>query len=432
MRLSTLLLAFLLVGGLTGCDESSTTGPEDDGSTDVPTAYTFESRFAEGESSVSYPGQVVRNLLMQDLKTLTDGVGKTGATAVTEADLLAYYDHDDAGGMETITSTTPAPARTQYSTISPGKELADRVTSQYAGQTLFGAGVTPDALIRSYLREIAARSQTDALGTPAAHTTDAGVDMSQIVNKVLFGAVSYSQAVDKYLTLIETDDNASPSSEGAAYSAMEHHWDEAFGYFGAARDYLSYSDAALAGSDYYRDSDGNGTVEFVSEYNFPVARYAGKRDVAAEGVNFSKEIFEAFVTGRALIAEQASLAQILEQRDIIRTSWEKLYAANIVHYINSTIEDMGTLTSEEIAANNNEALNEHWSEAKGFAYALQFNPARSITDADLQSLHTLLGDAPTYAEPGSDAAKAARSDLEQARTLLQTTYGFSDVNVQNW
>ena len=33
----------------------------------VPTTYTFASRFESGKSSVSYGGQTVRNLLVQDL-----------------------------------------------------------------------------------------------------------------------------------------------------------------------------------------------------------------------------------------------------------------------------------------------------------------------------------------------------------------------------
>ena len=35
----------------------------------IPQAYVFDSRFVEGESSVAYSGQVVRNLLLQDLKS---------------------------------------------------------------------------------------------------------------------------------------------------------------------------------------------------------------------------------------------------------------------------------------------------------------------------------------------------------------------------
>ena len=47
-----------------------------------PATYTFNSRFSEGVSSVSYTGQVVRNLLINDIKTQmgTDAGSKNPAT----------------------------------------------------------------------------------------------------------------------------------------------------------------------------------------------------------------------------------------------------------------------------------------------------------------------------------------------------------------
>ena len=47
---------------------------------------------------------------------------------------------------------------------------------------------------------------------------------------------------------------------------MEHKWDEAYGYFGAARDYLRYSDAQLAGktpAEFSFDSNGDGKIDVV-------------------------------------------------------------------------------------------------------------------------------------------------------------------------
>src|SRR5690606_38520448 len=45
---------------------------ETDGET--PTSYEFESRFQEGESSVSYSGQILRHLLISDLATFIKGL----------------------------------------------------------------------------------------------------------------------------------------------------------------------------------------------------------------------------------------------------------------------------------------------------------------------------------------------------------------------
>ena len=58
---------------------------------EVPATFTFQSRF-DDQSSVSYSGQVVRNLLINDLKTQmgTDAGSKNPAT------LLSMMANDDA------------------------------------------------------------------------------------------------------------------------------------------------------------------------------------------------------------------------------------------------------------------------------------------------------------------------------------------------
>ena len=63
---------------------------EEDNSISTPTSYAFSSRFLDdGSSSVSYSGQTVRNLLLNDLKSLTDSPSKSGGTAVTEESMLS-------------------------------------------------------------------------------------------------------------------------------------------------------------------------------------------------------------------------------------------------------------------------------------------------------------------------------------------------------
>ena len=71
----------------------------------TPTSYTFNSRFNDGESSVSYSGQVGRNLLINDIKSQmgTDAGSKNPTT------LLSMMANDDpsrailsASGMTTV------------------------------------------------------------------------------------------------------------------------------------------------------------------------------------------------------------------------------------------------------------------------------------------------------------------------------------------
>ena len=198
-QFSIVMIAF----GLFGCgDDKDGTNPVNSGasSIDVPSAYVFDSRFSPGESSVSYSGQVVRNLLLQDLKIFTGNLGKDGAQSASAQDMLNFYAHDDAYGLETLTNPKGLSAlESRYSSISTGKNLNGKIS----GDIVIGYGKTADALVREWIDIIADNSQdASKLGTPAVYTTDDGVDLSQMINKVLIGAVPYYQATGKYLYLL--------------------------------------------------------------------------------------------------------------------------------------------------------------------------------------------------------------------------------------
>ena len=423
-QFSIVMIAF----GLFGCgDDKDGTNPVNSGasSIDVPSAYVFDSRFSPGESSVSYSGQVVRNLLLQDLKIFTGNLGKDGAQSASAQDMLNFYAHDDAYGLETLTNPKGLSAlESRYSSISTGKNLNGKIS----GDIVIGYGKTADALVREWIDIIADNSQdASKLGTPAVYTTDDGVDLSQMINKVLIGAVPYYQATGKYLYLLFEKGNAE-AKEGKTYTDMEHYWDEAFGYFGAAADYNRYSDADVkAGVNL--DSNGDGKIDFKSEYNFAIAKGAAKRDIGGTGVDFTSDIFTAFLTGRTLIVNQASQADIDAQRIAAANGMEKVIAATVVHYINDTLGDLAVYgTSDYNEANHNK----HWAEMKGYAVGLQFNPFKLISDSQLRDLHDKLGQAPVYAEAGSAAYNSVIEDYKDARNILKNAYGYSSANTENW
>ena len=396
---------------------------------EIPQAYVFDSRFVEGESSVSYSGQVVRNLLLQDLKATTDSVGKDGARPIAVSDMLKLYEYDDALNLKTLTTTGGlAASESHYSALSTGKNLVGKISDE----PVIGYNRTADDLVREWFKAIADNSQdSDKLGTPMAYTTDDGVDMSQMINKVLIGAVPYYQATGVYLNGLLERDNSEARDGTDPYTSMEHGWDEAFGYFGAARDYARYSDAQLAGSvdDFTFDSNGDGSIDFKSEYNFGLSRNAGKRDKGGSGVDFTQQIFNAFLAGRTAITNQGSVAEISAHRQTAAEGMEKVIAATVVHYINDTLSDMSALgTPDENIAN----LNKHWAEMKGYTVALQYNPFRLISDGQLAELHGIMGEAPIYDEPGSNNYKTQVANYERAKVVLQAAYGFSNDNMANW
>ena len=415
-----------------GSDEDDNTAElEESGSATiaVPPAYVFDSRFVEGESSVAYSGQVVRNLLLQDLKALTDSVGKDGGRSIAVQDMLKLYEYDDALNLKTLTTTGSLSAlESQYSSLSTGKNLVGKISDEPA----IGYNRSADDLVREWFETIADNSQDpNKLGTPMAYTTDDGVDMSQMINKVLIGAVPYYQATGVYLNSLLERDNSEAKDGTKPYTAMEHAWDEAFGYFGAARDYFRYTDDQLAGKvdDFTFDSNGDGSIDFKSEYNFGLSRNAGKRDKGGSGVDLTQEIFSAFLAGRTAITNQGTVAEISAYRQTAAEGMEKVIAATVVHYINDTLSDMSKLgTGEENRAN----LNKHWAEMKGYTVALQYNPFRLITDGQLAKLHGIMGKAPIYDEPGSNGYKTQVANYKRAKDVLQAAYGFSNTNMENW
>jgi hypothetical protein len=241
------------------------------------------------------------------------------------------------------------------------------------------------------------------------------------------------------MSKIPTDDNTMADGTDP-YTAMEHHWDESFGYFGAARDYnTGYIDDTDRKSDPYSDSNSDGEIDFKSEYNSGWAVTAAKRDIveASTDYDFTKTIFDAYLEGRTLIVNQGSLDDIIVQRDIILHTWEKVVAAVTIHYINDVAADMAALYPADATAGPlSEAsadLNNHWGEMRGYANGLLYNDFKLISDADLNTVLTTMGTAPVYPEVGEFAFYTYHGNLlATAKSILQQAYGFSDEHMANW
>ena len=413
-----------------GCeDEEATDNDTDTMTMETPTEFVFESRFEEhaGESSVSYSGQVVRNLLVNDIKSLiASNVG--GGNTATINSMMANDDPNLAiytgSGLNTV--------QTKYHDISTS-QLNDRLAA-VTSYTDPGYGANAQDMITGWVAESEGYS-----------VRPGGLDLGQMTQKVMWGAIAYWQGTSKYMSKIPNDDNTM-SDDGDPYTAMEHHWDESFGYFGAARDYnTGYSDDTDRKTDPYNDSNGDGLIDFKTEYNMGWAVTAAKRDLV-DGVSvdydFTKTIFDAYLEGRTLIYNQAPLDEILVQRDIILNTWEKVVAAVSIHYINDTMSDLEALIS---AGDSNLAwdnlpesgdgykYNIHWAEMRAYAHGLIYNDFKLISDADIATVLGYMGTAPAYND-GSDfsAMQSLYDNLALAKPILQAAYGFSDAHMANW
>lgn len=450
-----------LLALLVGCGDTGSTSSGSDGGANGDssiggagfTGYNFESQFALGENSVSYAGQTARQVLIADIKTfigeLTERIDSGTLTAAEVPSALDFYfrfDSDTAGDQTFKLSTDPAPTQATYADISSGKDLVGKLAGNDFDSPFSGwAGVSSsqellDAFFQALAHSAKARENGERSDLPI-HVSDAGQDLQQLTEKFLLGAVNFSQGVDDYL-----DEGLSAphtQEEGKNYTTLEHKWDEAFGYFGAARDYGDYTDEELASkggrSDYqgYHDTDRDGAIDLKSEYNFGASLNAAKRDLGSAAdakTDFSKQAFDAFVSGRRLLAETKGelsdprMRELEGYRDSAVAAWDTAIAATAVHYVNDVLKDVAEFGAEGFSFI---AYAKHWSELKGFALSFQFNPRSPLSHENFVLLHTLLGDSPVAPDAPDDNVMAYKKALLQARALLGTAYNFAPENLGN-
>lgn len=476
-------LAGLLAGSvLTGCNDDGDNGNEGGGELEVPETYSFESAFVEGESSVAFSGQVFRHILIAELNSyiggMTAAIDGGSISDPDRASLMAgferylLFDSSVDGEAALELTTDPATLQDIHNDVSSDKDLIGKLagndaTTDHRNWTEGGfAGwsdasiadeggsiETPEGLIYAFLNQIAANAADRINSEPATDpltgddlpvtVTETGLDLAQLTQKFLLGAIAFSQGVDDYLDDdVEGKGLLSPNTRNgdATYSTLEHQWDEGFGYFGASIYYGDFSDDQLAGGDTnYRDIDEDGSIDLLSEYNFGHSTNAAKRDRGVAEINggtdFTQDAWDAFRSGRALIRQalldgdgelsESELNELRGYRDDAVAAWEGAIAATVVHYINDTIE---VLEQEDPSFLE---LAKVFSEMKGFALGLQFNRNSPILD-DFDELHTLMGDSPALPNDDQAVIDAYIEDLLEARDLMAAAYGFDEEWAQGW
>ncbi len=448
---------------------------------DVLDVYAFTNVLSNSDS-VSYSGQVARHVLILELNNyinsglqadLDNGMLTTRAEVL--AKLRSFYettsdDYDlDLGERMLTVSTTPDRMQNTLKDISSSKkDLAGKIAgNDEKGQhkdwstefISFGAkgAYSPDSLIGHFFEVIADNAEAylngeirkDFAGNDITkiYLGSNGLDYKQLVQKTLLGAVAFSQGADDYLDN-DTENKGLLTDnvnlvDGKNYTNLEHQYDEGFGYFGAARDYLSYTDDEIAskgGRENFQgmhDTNADGSIDLTSEFNFGHSVNAAKRDrgtaSSAAPTDFTEAAMKAFLKGRAIISAHVGSALTTEQmdallaeRDIALENWEKAIAATAVHYINDSVADYNSFGTSEF---NYSDLAKHWSELKGFAISLQFNRFSPLSDEQFAEVMSLIGDAPVL---NADQVADYVADLIAARDIMQQAYGFDATNVANW
>ena len=320
---------------------------------DAPSTYAFTD--ASGNSTVSYNGQRQRLNMLSEMTTYLKS-SNTPGTALDANTLLAMYANDghtwdDSEGLEMTGSSKQLKNKTVggelfYTDMFEGymSGIAEASAMTVGGQTdgtMGQAGVVLSTTnpSKQYLQDAQ------------------GQEWTQLIEKGLMGACFIYNISSVYLASGKMDvDNTTPEdpANGKYYTEMEHHWDEAYGYFTDAVDYPT-----------------NGINRFWG-------KYANSRE---EVLGSATKLGEAFRLGRAAISNDV-MAVRDAQIAVINTELERLAAGTAIHYLNDAVSDFG-----------DDALRNHeLSEAKAFIQALQFIAGTSVPTAEVEHLLEDLGE----------------------------------------
>ncbi|MBV6639231.1 MAG: DUF4856 domain-containing protein [Cyclobacteriaceae bacterium] len=356
---SALLLIFL-----NACNDKEDPAP----GINVPTTYSFT---RDDESTVSFSGQTDRLNMLSEIKSYLGNGDAGNALEAAKLNNMFSNENDAFTNSDLNASSKQLEDKTFLADVTFYKDLFE------AAEAASEAVVANDAVASA---GVAGRIQRG--NGNYVLVNEKGWEFTQVIEKGLMGSVFLHQIYNTYLT----DDRIGSSVDntnlvdGANYTAKEHHFDEAFGYWGVPVDFPS---------------------ELPSENNRFWANYSYGRESLVGSVTNLKN---AFLAGRTAIVnndEETLEAQVA----IIYEEFEIVAAATAIHYINSALTD-----------DNEGDFLHHVSEAYAFVRALKFSEKRAISDAHLSTiLNSNFG-------TGGDFWTIGDGDLAEAKSTLASVY----------
>lgn len=291
----------------------------------IPTSYSFTD--ASGNSTVDFSGQTARLDQLSEMISLIE----TGTTTVLSAQDIKDMFANTGGngnGLFSFTST---------------KQLEDKCFSLDVPQ--FKSWMDEVALASESNGSAASDGQAGVLSSgTSTYLFDAnGRDYAEIIEKGLMGAVFLNQALNEYFGDVKMSvDNTTAvnASQGEYYTTMEHHFDEAFGYFGVDPNFPTVAATRFWG------------------------KYCNSQNAT---LNSNNDMMSNFLKGRAAISGKE-----LGDRDqaiaAIRTEWEEISAYQAMTYIDAAISNFGTDNAKFLHA---------LSEAYAFSWNLRYAPVET-------------------------------------------------------
>ena len=323
---------------------------------DVPTSYNFE--------NASYSGQVDRLNMLAELETYLKVANEGGV--VDAATAKAMFANDDYTWTSEAFSDVQPTTQLKSKTFADQQEVLEALMDELADLSVNGTLITSESGEKTYL------------------FNENGFEPIQLISKGIMGACFYYQGTSVYLSDAKMDvDNDLKALVDGAYTDMQHHWDEAFGYLGAPIE-LSVANA-----------DGGA---FWGKY--------AKKTMNGGLPTIDNLMQDGFILGRAAINNE-DYATRDKAIGTIRAEWEMIPVAAALHYLNGAIE---VITDDALR-------NHQLSEAIAFISALEYNAETSITATEIDAI---------IAELGVNLYEVTPEMINHVRTSLADVFGITN------
>jgi hypothetical protein len=364
MRKHILFLTVAALSVLSACKKEDDPKP----GLEVPANYDGSSFNTDAATQLDLRSRL--NALVDEAKR-----GRNAANTVEFADLQSLY----TAGEPSVQAATNAYYRTRLEGASGWlAELAKASGNTYTPGTPSGEG----GVFGGYLFD------------------ENGMELEQLIEKGLFGAMNYYQAQQ----LLRTPTPANLNRALALYGA-----------------HPSFPNTTTAANADFPDAH--------------MANYAARRSDRNDANSLYNRVKRAFITAQAAMA--AGNAYDTERDaalDDLRLNWEKVNAATIINYCHSVITTMSNTAPTDAQKGN--ALHAY-GEAVGFMHGWRNLPADSklITDDQIEEVLALL-----RAEPGQTPLSYVfiiepvinLPRLQQVISRLQQIYGFSNAEIESF
>lgn len=387
------LLSVIVIAGLfnTSCKKETVTPKTDDSNLKVPySSLTSSTNYLQtfvddnGNTTVDFSGQATRI----DMLTELDAYIKTGTTSVLSA-----------AKMKNMFENTNSPFADAALNSATTKTIISKTAQSFSA-------TEADAERQRFLGFFSELERISKLNGQTAEQGKAGVlggkrlvdehgfEYGQFVQKGLMGAMMLDQISNIYLGTEKQSADNETKVDGANYTAMEHHWDEAYGY--------------LTQNEVYPKTDPNDPTKYLENY---LGGYI--RQVGTEVGGDPEAVYLAFLKGRAAIVNK-DMSTRDAQIAYIHTALEKAVATVAVSYLNKT-KSTSDITSKFHSL----------AEGAGFVYALRFAHDAKInkTKSD-ELLNILMGKTDGFWSLTS-------TDLDNVRDQIADAFGIDKNAVVN-